>query len=239
MIRINNLSYSVASETGLSKKIFSGINFTIEKFEWVGILAPYGIGKSVLLKSISNLLPYNGEVLLGSEKDNAIFIPAAPSSFQWMNVKQNVAFAEKILNQKISASRIKELISLVGLDGYEEHTPHPTSHAFRFRISFARSLALNPALIAIDEVLSEMKPESKLEIIELMKSIKEKKIVSLLYASSNVNDVISFCDKVILLGKKPAEIIGETKITGGFSFDQKNILDLIKSALPNEKGISI
>lgn len=239
MININNLSYSVSPSTGLSKKIFSGINFAIENYEWIGILAPYGIGKSVLLKSISNLLPRDGEVSSGSEKVKTIFIPAAPASFQWMNVKQNVAFAEKILNQKISASRIKELISLVGLEGYEEHTPHHASHAFRFRISLARSLALNPALLAVDEVLSEMKSESKLEIIEMMKSIKAKKIVSLLYASSNVNDVISFCDKVILLGKKPAEILREIKITGDFSSDQKNILELIKSALPDEKGILI
>lgn len=239
MIKINDFTFSYSSENGPSKKIFSNLNFSIEANEWVGVLAPYGVGKSALLKTIANLYEHEGQLEFnGSEKIKTIYIPSQPTSFQWLSVKENLRLAKKFTTA-FTDERLQNVIAQVGLEGYEDHFPQSMSKGFRFRISLARAILLQPDLLALDEILSEMNSQTKSEIIGLLQKIKTENFFSVLYGSSNVSEVISICDRIILLGSSPAHILGEMKLSGDFQIDQENVLEMIRKSFPDEKGILI
>lgn len=239
MIKVKNLSFYSSSD-GTRKKIFSSLNFEIHENEWVGFLAPDGAGKSALLKSVANPLPHEGEIISDSvEKLNCVYIPRESSSLQWLNVKENIKLAAKISGKTLAPEKLQNIISTVGLEGYEEHIPNHKSKGFRLRITLAQTIAAAPQLVALDEVLSEIKADSKSEIIELLKKINEQKLFSVLFASSSVNDLISVCDKIIFLGGSPVRVLGELNLTNDIEADRTNVFNFMKNILPEEKGILI
>ena len=150
---------------GARKHVLENIDFSIiqnpEAGQIISILAPYGSGKSTLLRIIGGIEnPSAGEVLLNNvnyktSAQKIIYLSEEPSSFPWLNVRHNLMFASEINSNNGIEKNINNIISLVGLNGYENHFPDNASIGFRFRISLARALIINPKFILIDDSLKE------------------------------------------------------------------------------------
>lgn len=207
-LEIKNLSKEFVDETGFKNKLFQNISFKIDKSSITTLLAPTGSGKTSFLKIISGLeKPTNGETV--NENSNIIFIPSAPSSFPWMTVEENIQF---VLKEK---SNVKKIIKLVGLESYENHIPHNKSLGFRFRISLARSLVLNPSLIVLDEPFTQMDVQTKSEIYELIRKINNSEKQTILLGTTNITEAIYLSDKIVLMKKNPGEILEEINVEFG------------------------
>ncbi|MCF8241849.1 MAG: ATP-binding cassette domain-containing protein [Melioribacteraceae bacterium] len=208
ILQVKDLSRIYTDEVGFKIKLFNKINFTVEQEKITSIIAPKGAGKSSLMKIISGLdHPTEGEINF-KQKGNVIFIPSKPSSFPWYNVTENI----KITSNEIDDTRLTEIINSVGLEGYEDHMPDNRSLGFRFRISLARALALNPVLIVLDEPFTEMDPVTKEEIYNLLLSIPSKEKTTILMATTNISEAILLSEKIYLMKKSPGEIIDSIDI---------------------------
>jgi len=215
LIKIDNLSKSFPAEAGLKINVLQDITFNIPKSEKgiiTTILAPFGSGKSTLLKIISEIIkPDSGEINFNETNKIIPLIPEKPSSFPWLNVKENIEF---ILNQHNENQDVNRIISLVGLSGYENHYPHNKSIGFRFRISLARALAVNPSLILIDDSFKMMKAESRGEIYDLLLNLSLNLKQNFIIATTNLIEAVRLSDKIILMSKKPGRIIKEFNLSG-------------------------
>jgi NitT/TauT family transport system ATP-binding protein len=219
LLKLEEIDKFYVSEGGVKVKVLNDINLEIkssEKASLTTILAPFGSGKSTLLKIISGIVKSTaGKILLNGsladyQKTKLPFIPEGPSSFPWCNVYQNIRFGLDL--QSNSIRNIEELISLVGLTGYEDHYPHNKSLGFRFRISLARSLAINPPFILIDDSFKNIKQESKEELYELLVKVKDVDKQNFILATTNVIEAIQLSDEIHLMTNAPAKIFRTIKV---------------------------
>jgi ABC-type nitrate/sulfonate/bicarbonate transport system ATPase subunit len=196
------------------------VNLYQEKGTIVSVLAPFGAGKTTLLKMICGIeKPTSGEVILTGRKYNLnqmpgkiVYIPENPSSFPWYNVEENIKFAASLKSRIVDPKKIEKLISIVGLEGYQNHFPHDKSLGFRFRISLARALTVEPQLLLLDDPLKNLNNQTKKEIKELILFIADELHTSIILTTTNIHDSISISDELYLMKKNPGMIFDKIRI---------------------------
>jgi ABC-type nitrate/sulfonate/bicarbonate transport system ATPase subunit len=203
IIKIESLSKNHTDFSGYTIQLFDNITFDIEKDKVVTLLAPLRSGKSDILKLIAGI---DEQVIISNRK--RIFIPAKPSSFPWLNVKENIIFNIK----QVDDSELKNAIKLVGLNGYEDHFPNDNSIGFRLRITLARAILNKPELIIIDESISVLPFKRKLEFYSLVRKIASQREITILYSTSSASEAIRISDKIILMSELPSKIISDKLI---------------------------
>lgn len=242
-LEIRNLSKSYVNDVGLNQIILEDVNFEIHSPESNGsfttILAPFGSGKTTLLKIIAGLENYTGEVNLNRKGipkpyNEIIYIPEKPSSYPWLNVRENIELPSKLnkLDKRVSLE-MNELINLVGLSGYEDFYTSPDMSGFRLRIAIARALSFNPKLILLDDVLKNLDGETRLELIELLKNLTAKKY-SFLLAATNISDAILLSEKIYLMKKNPGQIVKQINIPKPIKIEDSEIITKYKSEIESE-----
>ena len=242
-LEIRNLSKSYVNDVGLNQIILEDVNFEIHSPESNGsfttILAPFGSGKTTLLKIIAGLENYSGEVNLNRKGipkpyNEIIYIPEKPSSYPWLNVRENLELPSKLnkLDKSVSLE-MNELINLVGLSGYEDFYTSPDMSGFRLRIAIARALSFNPKLILLDDVLKNLDGETRLELIELLKNLTAKKY-SFLLAATNISDAILLSEKIYLMKKNPGQIVKQINIPKPIKIEDSEIITKYKSEIESE-----
>lgn len=218
LVKISELTKEFKGRLGYSLQILENLSFEIKANEFLSILAPASAGKTTLLKTIAGLedltsgkIEYAFETPNSSSEDFLSFIPSLPSSYPWYNVKQNINSFLKysVKDSEEKEKQIKNLLDLVGLRGYEEHYPDNRSLGFRFRISLARALATKPKLLIIDEPFTNMEEKTKYEIYSLIREVRQKAGLSVLFSTSNIHEAFFLSDRIILLSARPAKIIDQ------------------------------
>ena len=131
-ISVKNLEKEYITSTGEIVHALSNINLDISEGEFVSVVGPSGCGKSTLLKILSGLLAktsglvtLNNTAIEGPRNDVGIVFQD-PVLLLWRTVLQNTLLPSEILNldSEVTIKRAKELIYLVGLDGFEDKFPH-------------------------------------------------------------------------------------------------------------------
>ncbi len=205
MIELRNITKEYTNKAGYKTTLFEKINLTVEQSIISSILAPAGSGKSTLLKIVSRLEPYNSGELINC--DNIIYIPSEPSSFPWLNVKENI-----LLGIKKDEMEISNIVRLVGLEGYENHFPNNKSLGFRFRIALARSIIRNPRLICLDEPFNKLDSVTKYEVYNLLSKINLTFHTTFMLATTNISEALFLSNKIYFMKKNPGQIISSMDI---------------------------
>ncbi len=141
-------------------KASDDISFSIEKGKLIGLLGPSGSGKTTILRMIAGLeIPDSGDIMIDGKTVNNVpaskreigFVFQNYALFRYMTVYDNIAFglATRKVNKKDIDNRVRELISLIGLEGLEKRYPSQLSGGQKQRVAFARALAPNPHLLLL------------------------------------------------------------------------------------------
>ena len=205
MIEVKNISKEYKDVNGLKNVVLNSISLNISSEKITSIIAPSGSGKSTLLKIISGLEHATHGEVIKNGNGKIIYFPSQPSSFPWLNVEENISLG--LL--KKDPPKIKSLIALVGLEGYESFYPNNKSYGFRFRIALARSLAHHPSVILLDEPFDQMDIKTKQEILLLIRDIHKTLKTSFLLATTNITEALFLSDDIYLLKNNPGEIISQ------------------------------
>ena len=199
------------------------IDLVINEGEFVAILGPSGSGKSTLLRIMTGLTqPDLGEVILDGKKVKEISSAAAIvfqtfALFPWLTVRENVEIGLKVKGfpKDYTKEKAEELISLIGLDGFEEAYPKELSGGMRQRVGFARALAVEPKLLCLDEPFSALDyltaENLRTELVELWQE-KKMPIKSIIMITHGIEEAVLMADKIVMLSKKPTRIAGEILI---------------------------
>lgn len=201
-IELKNISKVYIDEFGNKLEVLKNVNASFSKNKIYAVLAPEGSGKSTVLKIISGIETHsNGELITNNQR--IVFIPSEPSSFPWLNVRDNVKEG-----LKVDLKELQSIINKVGLSGYEDHFPDNKSYGFRFRISLAKALAYKADFIVLDAVFNMMSAESKLECFSLIKKLNSEG-QSFILGTSNITEALFLASEIYFLSSKPAEIINK------------------------------
>ena len=219
ILQLKNISKYFEMPAGAKKHVLEDINLSIkndkENGKIISILAPFGSGKTTLLRIIAGLeKPSSGEVLLNNisykpSLQEIIFLPKKPSSFPWLNVKHNLDFISEVKSNKNIEENISDILSLTGLTGYENHFPDNDSIGFRFRISLARALVINPVFILIDDSLKSLDSETKEEIYDIINIAANTLKITFIFATTSISSAVMLSDTIFLMRKNPGSIFQE------------------------------
>jgi NitT/TauT family transport system ATP-binding protein len=158
---------SVVDIKGLTKRFdggtvaLEGIDLSIEEREFISLIGPSGCGKSTLLRIIGDLIqPTKGTVQVNgksaaqarADRDYGIVFQDAVL-YDWRTVSRNISLPLELArwSRHRRAERVKEMLDLVELIGFERHYPWQLSGGMQQRVSIARALSFDPALLLMDE----------------------------------------------------------------------------------------
>ena len=228
LIKVEHISKNFVNNS-MTLEVLGDINFEVEKGETSIILGPSGCGKTTLFNIIAGLTSTtkgkiffeNEEILSPYKKIGVIF--QETRLFPWLKIKENIAFGlklKKITDQdKITA----KYIDIVGLKGFENLYPHELSGGMKQRVAIARTLAVEPEIILMDEPFSALDPKTRKKMHELIWEIREKLGTTILFITHNIKEAVFLADKIYILSALPAEIIKEFEIQKYWRNDKNKI----------------
>jgi ABC-type Fe3+/spermidine/putrescine transport system ATPase subunit len=190
--------------------VIENLSLTIEDGELVSILGPSGAGKTTILKAVAGLLhPQRGRIFiddilvngLAPEKRDAVMVFQKPLLFPFMNVEQNIAFGLRMRGRigRQERHQIEEILGLVQLTGLHRRKVHELSGGQQQRVSLARALVLKPAILLLDEPLSNLDANLRNQMRELMKEIQTHTRVTMLFVTHDQAEALMLSHRVSLL----------------------------------------
>ena len=179
--------------------IFDNYNFVMNKEEIIAIIGPSGCGKSTLLKIINGLeTEYSGDVLLNGinvnnipvNKGDIVLMFQDNLLFPHMTIFENIEFSLKM--KKYPKHEIKKMVEEVARDIHLEDKlnkyPKELSGGQQRRVALARAVISKPKLLLLDEPFTGLDKEIKLEIMNLVKIIREKYDTSIVFVTHDLSE---------------------------------------------------
>ena len=186
MIKMRNVTEVYDSSGTVA---LDGITLDIDAGEFVFLVGSNGSGKTTLMKLITGeVRPTSGSVIVNDFDMTHIRRRKLPKMrrtlgvvfqdyrlLENMTVYDNVAFAMRVVGarQRDIKKRVRYVLELVGLDGYENRLPHELSGGEQQRIAIARALVNNPRMLVADEPTGNLDPGRSLELMLLFEKINE------------------------------------------------------------------
>jgi NitT/TauT family transport system ATP-binding protein len=216
---------SVVSIKGLSKvfgkggvSALQGIDLQVERGEFVSLIGPSGCGKSTLLRIIGDIIePTDGEVTVNGkparrarlDRDYGIVFQA-PVLYDWRTVVKNIALPLEMLgwDRARRAERVRDMVELVELSGFEKHHPWQLSGGMQQRVSIARALSFSPALLLMDEpfgALDEMTRERlNLELLRIWTETGS----TVIFVTHSISEAVFLSTRVVVMSPRPGRVAG-------------------------------
>jgi len=214
---------SVVSITGLSKvfgkggvSALEGIDLQVERGEFVSLIGPSGCGKSTLLRIIGDIIePTDGDVTVNGkparrarlDRDYGIVFQA-PVLYDWRTVVKNIALPLEMLgwDRAKRAARVREMVELVELSGFEKHHPWQLSVGALPCVSIARALSFSPALLLMDEpfgALDEMTRERlNLELLRIWTETGS----TVIFVTHSISEAVFLSTRVVVMSPRPGRV---------------------------------
>jgi len=212
-IVIDQVGKQYAGPDGSPVTALEDICLNIEEEEFVVLVGPRGCGKSTLLNMVGGLLaPSCGRIFvegLSEDRDPSVgMVFQEVGLFPWRTVVENIGFGleESPLPPEQKQQRIERHIELVGLSGFENSYPHQLSGGMRQRAGIARTLAIQPDLLLMDEPFSALDAQTRTLMQEELLRIWEQHRLSTLYVTHNIQEAVYLADRVVVLSRRPGRI---------------------------------
>jgi len=187
-----------------------GIDMNIEQGQLVAMLGPSGCGKTTTMKMIAGLLdPTAGDVQfdgksvvdIPAEKRHVAMVFQKPLLFPHMSIGDNVAFGLRMrgVDKKTRKKRVTEMMELVRLPGMEDRRPGQLSGGQEQRISLARGLITKPDILLLDEPLSQLDANLRIEMRDLIRQIQAELGITSIFVTHDQEEAVMLADRIALM----------------------------------------
>ena len=213
-IELSNLSKVYGTTT-----VVENVNLSAEKGEFISFLGPSGCGKTTTLRMVAGFeLPNTGNIVLDgtditnlSPRDRNIgMVFQSYALFPNMTIGQNIGFG--LQTRKLSKTEIKEkvaeMLALVHLESHIDKYPYQLSGGQQQRIALARALAINPAVLLLDEPLSALDAKIRVELRLEIRRIQQTMGITTIYVTHDQEEAMLLSDRVMVMSQGYVEQIG-------------------------------
>ena len=201
------------------QRILKGINLDIHDEEFVTFLGPSGCGKTTTLRIIGGFVePNSGDIFFDGKKINGVppykrnvnTVFQRYALFPHLNVFDNVAFGLNIkkMDKKQISTKVREMLKLVGLVGFENRNINQLSGGQQQRVAIARALVNEPKVLLLDEPLGaldlKLRKEMQTELMRIQKSLK----ITFIYVTHDQEEALTMSDRVVVMKDGEIQQIG-------------------------------
>ena len=210
IIEVKNLKYKYDQED--EKYTLNDVSFHVKQGEWLSIIGHNGSGKSTTVRLIDGLLEAeSGDIYISGDKltaDNVwekrrligMVFQNPDNQFVGATVEDDVAFG--LENQGVPLEemrvRVQEALELVGMASFKKREPARLSGGQKQRVAIAGIVALRPNIVILDEATSMLDPEGRLELIRIVKEIKDEHNMTVISITHDIDEV-ALSDRVIVM----------------------------------------
>lgn len=197
----------------------SDVSLRIAPNECVAIIGRSGCGKSTLLQIMAGLVkPTGGDIRFASRGDAAkpvrrTLMFQRPLLFPWLDVAGNVALALRFDGRgEGTPARVEALLDQVGLAGYARANVRELSGGQQQRVALARSLAVDPDVLLLDEPFSALDPLTRAELRLELRETQRKFGFAMALVTHDVDDALDLASHAVAMAAEPGRIIAEHEI---------------------------
>lgn len=217
MIEIDVRSLSIEYQrrrTGERVEAIQDMDFHVHAGKFVCLVGTSGCGKTTLLNAIAGLhKPTSGQILLdgipveGPGRDRAMVFQTA-ALLPWRNVINNVAYGLEIQGQSSRLARhaARDIIRLVGLQGFEDCYHHELSGGMQQRVNLARALVTQPGLLLMDEPFASLDAQMREYMQTEIDRIWRQTGQTTLFVTHAIDEAIYLADEIIVMTHRPGKV---------------------------------
>jgi len=218
-LKIEGVSKTFTGRAGTVEAL-RPVDVDVEAGQFICLLGPSGCGKSTLLSIIAGLeIPTSGAVWAGGRKvrgpgtDRVLLFQEA-ALFPWLDVQRNVEFGlrQAGMSAKERSATAQRYIELVHLKGFERSYVHQLSGGMRQRAAIARALAIDPAILLMDEPFGALDALTRDRLHAELESIWAATHKTVLFVTHNVREAVALGDRVLVFSPRPGRIVREFHI---------------------------
>lgn len=194
---------------GEERTVLPGVSLTLEEGEFLALLGPSGCGKSTLIDILAGFTrPDAGRVLLrgrepdGPGPDRAVVFQE-DALFPWLTARENITLGLRARKMPRAARRelAARLLARVGLAGREESLPRELSGGMRQRLALARVLALEPAVLLMDEPFAGLDAITREQMQDFLLELRAEQRMTVLLVTHDVSEAMKLADTLMVLGR--------------------------------------
>ena len=216
MITVRDVHKTFPARNGNAATLaLQGVNLTIGTDEFVSVVGPSGCGKTTLIRMIAGLvLPDAGAIVIdglpvsGPGPDRAVVFQQF-ALLPWATVTENIAFGLE-LRGMARAERLAiahDLIYAMGLRGFDRHYPRQLSGGMQQRVGLARALAVNPALLLMDEPFASVDAQTRRTLQEDLLGLAERTRKTIVFVTHDIDEAVRLADRVVLMSPRPGHVV--------------------------------
>ncbi len=217
ILELKNISKAYQNRKGdEARVVLRNINLKIEENEFLCIVGPSGCGKTTMLNLMAGFerpdvgsLYFKGEEITGTSRDRAVVFQEF-SLMPWMNVINNVKFS---IDDRLNSSEKEEIanryIDLVGLSEFKDQRPNNLSGGMKQRVAIARTLAMEPEMMLMDEPFSALDELTRKNLDHEMLEIWKNNKRTIVFITHNINEALLLATRIIMISSSPGRIVGE------------------------------
>ncbi|MGE5158411.1 MAG: ABC transporter ATP-binding protein [Gemmatimonas sp.] len=215
-ISVENVRRVWESRDGLEIVAVDGFTHTFKSRRFSCILGPSGCGKSTLIQIVGGLEPATaGSVRIQNQTEeqrplgaDSVLVWQNLNLFPWRNVIDNIAFGLEMRGTPRAerCRRARDLITSVGLRGFEHHLPGQLSGGMRQRVALARALIIDPSILLMDEPFAALDAQTKIVMQEELLKIFDETHKTVLFVTHAIEEAILLGDEVVVMTARPGRI---------------------------------
>ena len=195
-------------------KALSDVSLSIRENEFVSIIGPSGCGKTTLLKMIDGLIPYDsGKIVIDGKQvtapgpDRAVVFQSF-ALLPWRTVLANVEFSLELrqMAKEERAKTARDYLKRVGLADFENHYPHELSGGMQQRAGLARALAVNPAILLMDEPFGAVDAQTRQLLQEELLELWQRERKTVIFVTHSMDEAVYLSDRVVVMTPRPGKV---------------------------------
>jgi NitT/TauT family transport system ATP-binding protein len=199
---------------GSTFEALSGIDLEIRDREFVAVVGPSGCGKTTLMRMVAGLeFPTRGSVKVDDREitepgpDRAVVFQAF-ALFPWKTVEANIGFGLRCkgVPEAERKATVARYVALMGLAGYERAYPHQLSGGMQQRVAIARSYALDPGVLLMDEPFGALDAQTRVVMQEELVRLARAQPRTVLFITHSVEEAVYLADRVVVMSRRPGRI---------------------------------
>jgi NitT/TauT family transport system ATP-binding protein len=206
------------------------VSFDVMKSDRFVVLGPSGCGKSTMLKAVGGYIePLEGEILLSGSRitapgpDRVIVFQEFDQLLPWKTVRDNIAFAltaSGTLARNEAAERADHYIGKVGLTKFADSFPHTLSGGMKQRVAIARAMAMEPAILLMDEPFAALDALTREKMQEELLQLWQDTQFTVLFVTHSIPEAIRVGNRILLLSAHPGQVKAEINCDGNDATDE-------------------